>query len=279
MRLFHGIALAVLFTPTSVVAQTTTFDGVQALLRGDYEVAVRILKPLGEGTSQPDPVAQFFLALLYESGRGVGRDELRACSLYASAAAATSPLASLSHEIFQRIAGSYAGAPASASVCAPANTLPWGDASPVSFALGAGHWVRIDAASTTIGFEGAEHRTSASRSGPGIVYLPIQYTPVDVSSPATMRRHFIQSFVWHRNSPTDQSTWSLGWFLDEVVGGEMFFVTGDPRLITITAPQPPPAIDTSRLVQVRGNATGDAEWNITDPANPRGGVIPVKGGR
>ena len=94
-----------------------------------------------------------------------------------------------------------------------------------------------------------------------------------------MRRHFIQSFVWHRNSPTDQSTWSLGWFLDEVVGGDMFTVTTDARLITITAARPPAAIDTSRLVEVRVNATGEAEWHITDPANPRGGVIAVKGGR
>jgi hypothetical protein len=94
-----------------------------------------------------------------------------------------------------------------------------------------------------------------------------------------MRRHFIQSFVWHRNSPTDQSTWSLGWSLDEVVGGDMLTLTTDPRLITITATRPPAAIDTSRLVEVRVSATGEAEWHIADPANPRGGVIAVKGGR
>jgi hypothetical protein len=278
MPLFHRIALAFVLAPTIVAAQTTTSDGVQAFLRGDYEAAARILKPLAEGTSQPDPIAQFFLASLYDSGRGVARNRLRACSLYASAASPGSPLTPQALDIVQTIGESWAAAPAAAAVCAPANTQPWGEASPASFTLGAGHWVRIDATSTTIGFQGAEHRTFAS-GGPGIVYLPIQYTPVEVSSPVAMRRHFIQSFVWHRNGPTDLSTWSLGWLLNEVVGSEMFMVAGDPRLTTITSPQPPAAIDPSRLVEVRVNATGEAEWGIKDPANARGGIIPLKGGR
>jgi hypothetical protein len=176
------------------------------------------------------------------------------------------------------IGASWTAAPAAAAVCAPLNTLPWGEPVPASFTLGAGHWVRIDAASTTIGFDGAEHRIGTS-GGLGLVYLPVQYTPVDVLSPVAMRRHFIHSFVWHRNGPTDLSTWSLGWWLQEVVGREMFSVAGDARLITITSPQPPAAIDTSRLVEVRVNATGEAEWAIKDPANARGGIIPLKAGR
>jgi hypothetical protein len=173
---------------------------------------------------------------------------------------------------------SWAFAPAEAAVCAPLSTLLWGEPVPASFTLGAGHWVRIDAAGTTIGFDGAERRIFTS-GGPGIVYLPVQYTPVDVSSPVAMRRHFIHSFVWHRNGPTDLTTWSLGWVLQEVVGVEMLTVAGDARLLTITAPQPPPAIDTSRLVEVRVNATGEAEWAIKDPANARGAIIPLKGRR
>jgi len=277
MQLLYKIALTFVLSPTIVAAQTTTSEGVQTLLRGDYEAAARILKPLAEGTAQPDPIAQFFLAALYDSGRGVARNQLHACSLYASAASPASPLMPQALEIVQAIGESWARAPAAAAVCAPVNALPWGEASPASFTLGAGHWVRIDATGTTIGFEGAEHRTGAS-GGPGIVYLPIQYTPVDVSSPVAMRRHFIQTFVWHRNGPTDLSTWSLGWLLNEVVGGELFMVAGDPRLTTITSAQPT-AIDTSRLLEVRVNATGEAEWIIKDPANTRGGIIPLKGGR
>ena len=277
MQLFYRIALAFVLSPTIVAAQATTSEGVQTLLRGDYEAAARILKPLAEGTSQPDPIAQFFLAALYDSGRGVARNQLRACSLYASAASPSSPLMPQALDIVQTIGESWAKAPAAAAVCAPVNTLPWGEASPASFTLGAGHWVRIDATGTTIGFGGDEHRTGSS-GGPGIVYLPIQYTPVDVSSPVAMRRHFIQSVIWHRDRPADLPTWSLGWLLNEVVGLEMFMVAGDPRLATITSPQPT-AIDTSRLVEVRVNATGEAVWAIKDPANTRGGIIPLKGGR
>src|SRR5262245_32542865 len=279
MRRFHAIALIVVLAPTIAAAQTTTFDGVQALLRGDYEAAASILKPLAEDPSQPDAIAQFFLAALYDSGRGVARDRRRACSLYASAASAANPLAAQALEIVQNFTESMPSPAAVAALCVPANTLAWGEAPPASFTLGAGHWIRLDAGTTTIGFQGVEHRKVAERSGPGIVFLPVQYTPVDVSSPAAMRRHFIQSFVWHRNSPTDQSTWSLGWFLQEVVGGEMFSVATDGWLITITAPRPPPAIDTSQLVEVHANATGEAEWIIKDPANPRGDVIPVKARR
>jgi TPR repeat protein len=30
----------------------------------------------------PDPLAQFFMAMLYEGGHGVPRDTIRACGLY-----------------------------------------------------------------------------------------------------------------------------------------------------------------------------------------------------
>ena len=278
MRPVHGIALAVVLAPAIVAAQSAT-DGVQALLRGDYEAAARILKPLAENEAQPDPIAQFFLASLYEAGRGVARNQLRACSLYAAAASTSSPLMPEALDIAQAIAESWAAAPPEAAVCASSNDLPWGEAQPASFTLGAGHWVRVDAESTVVGFGGIEYRTAASHAGPGIVFLPMQYTPLDVSSPAAMRRHFIQSFIWHRNGPADRSTWSLGWMLDEVVGGMIFVAAGDPRLVTITAPRPPSAIDTSQLVDLRVNAAGEAEWALKDPSNGRGGVIPPKGSR
>ena len=63
---------------TSVVAQSTTEDGIRAVLRGDDGAAARILRPLADATGRPDPVAQFFLAVLYETGQGVRPDLLRA---------------------------------------------------------------------------------------------------------------------------------------------------------------------------------------------------------
>jgi hypothetical protein len=56
--------------PSIVSAQSSTADGVQAIVRGDYAAAVRILTPLAEDFGKPDPLAQFFLATIYDSGRG-----------------------------------------------------------------------------------------------------------------------------------------------------------------------------------------------------------------
>ena len=66
----------------SVSAQTATADGVVALARGDYQRAVEILKPIAEDWQTDDTAAQFFMAGLYEAGRGVPLDPLRACALY-----------------------------------------------------------------------------------------------------------------------------------------------------------------------------------------------------
>ena len=46
--------------PTSAAAQSTTEDGIRAMLRGEYQAAARILRPLADHAPQPDPVAQFF---------------------------------------------------------------------------------------------------------------------------------------------------------------------------------------------------------------------------
>jgi hypothetical protein len=276
MRLVRVIALAALFPPAAAGAQTTTADGVHAFLLGDYRAAAAILKPLAEQTSPPDPIAQFFLASLYDSGRGVDRNPMRACGLYVSAAAADMPLKQQAMEIAQTILEPAVSPAVRDRFCAPATTHPWSEALPASFQLGVGHSARLDAVSTTILFEGVEHRSGASRSGPDIVYLPIQYTPLDVTQPLAARRHFIQTFVWHRNAPTDLLTWSLAWFLEEVVGAGISTAAIDGQLITVTAAGAPPAIDTSRAVTLRVNANGEAEWVVADPAGERGGVIPWK---
>jgi hypothetical protein len=62
----------------TATAQTTTEDGIRAAIRGDYQAAIRILAPLAEESTQPDPVAQFLLAILYETGHGVERNSSRA---------------------------------------------------------------------------------------------------------------------------------------------------------------------------------------------------------
>jgi len=276
MRLLRAITLAALLRPSVARAQTqtTTADGVRAFLRGDYQTAAAILKPLAEQAPRPDPIAQFFVASLYDSGRGVDRNPMRACGLYLSAASAASPLQQQALDLAEAKRASMVSVAVRERFCAPATTHPWSEAQPASFSLGSGHSVRMDAVSTTIVFEGVEHRTATSRSGPGIVYLPIQYTPIDISRPVATRRHFMQTFVWHRNAPTDLLTWSLAWFLEEVVGARIVTIATDGQLVTVSAAGAPPAIDTLRAVKLRLNANGEAEWVVDDPASPRGSVIP-----
>src|SRR5262249_52813813 len=63
------------------LAQTTTADGVDAFLRGDYPRAVEIFAPLVSPLRPPDHVAEFFLAAMYENGLGVPVNPMRACAL------------------------------------------------------------------------------------------------------------------------------------------------------------------------------------------------------
>jgi hypothetical protein len=274
MRLRCVLTFALAVSPVAAAAQTSTADGVHAYLRGDYETAAAILRGHAEHAPQPDPIAQFFLATLYDSGRGVPRNQMRACGLYLSAGATANPLMPQALDIAEAIREPWATAVRDL-ICAPATTHPWSEAQPASFSLGPGHSVRIDGSGMTIAYEGVERRTMGPYGGAGLVSLPVQYTPLDVSQPVVVRRHFIQFFTWHRNDASDTSTWSLGWMLVEVVGAEMFMITGDPRLTIVTVTEPPAAIDTARAVSVRVNASGEAEWVINDPAGPRGGVIPL----
>jgi TPR repeat protein len=108
MRYQLGVLVIALLTPSLAGAQSTTADGIAALARGDTAAAVRILRPLAE-SSEPDPLAQFFLATMYSYGAGVAPDEFRACGLYLQSATDANPLANqaitLRDAILQTIPG------------------------------------------------------------------------------------------------------------------------------------------------------------------------------
>src|SRR4026208_616683 len=83
-RLVHTAAF-ISAVVAGVSSQSRTADGVAALARGDYQPATEILRAIAEDWRSQDTVAQFFLAGLYASGRGVAADPVRACALYARA--------------------------------------------------------------------------------------------------------------------------------------------------------------------------------------------------
>ena len=84
-------ALLAASVPSFMAQEDTRDDGIKALLRGDYAEAVRILRPLAEDARPGDHTAQFLMALLYDSGKGVAPNSIRACALAAAAASTGGP--------------------------------------------------------------------------------------------------------------------------------------------------------------------------------------------
>jgi hypothetical protein len=269
------IAVLVL-APSMAQAQNSVSDGVQALVGGDYQNAARILRPLAEETAQPDPLAQFFMAMLYASGLGVDASQTKACGLYLAAARPENPLANQSLMVARSLQEQWSqvGGRLGAQLC---SSVAQGDRglATVTFELGPGHRVTIGETGATVTYDGAEHRTIMHNGGPGFVYLPVQHTVLTVSSPASGLRHFLQIFCWYR-SPLDPGTWNLGWSLMEVVKADLIPVTGDPKVTTVTAAEPPASFDVESVLRLNVGEQGEAEWTIFDAPSPRRGSIPVK---
>jgi hypothetical protein len=273
LALIRWFVAGALLVPVPAGAQTTAADGVQAIVRGDYPAAVRILRPLAEDAPQPDPLAQYFMAMLYDSGHGVARSPMRACGLYLSAASPANPLMNQSLGRVRDIQEQFGG-PA-AAYCDAASAFRTPAEPPRTFRLAEDHSLTIDENGAAISYLGREKRVNFGGAG-GVVALPILYTPLDVSRPVDARRHFIQSFLWLPSRATDPPTWTLGWMLSEVVGDDFSGVVGERELLAVTATRPPAALDLETLARIRVNANGEAEWTVAAGPNPRSGVVPFR---
>jgi hypothetical protein len=265
------VALALL-APCAASAQTSTADGVRALIRGDDAAAVRILRPLAEDTPQPDPLALFFLATLYQSGRGVVHDDIRACGLYLKAATSPNPLLTQSLALARAI---HRDEPLVRDLCTAASVGSWRDPPATSFTLGPDHWVRIDHEGFVVGYKGTQKRALMTMGGLGFVYLPVRHTQLEVSRPVATRRHFIEFFTW---IPFPGQPWTLVWSLYEVVGADTLAVSSQGGFITtvlttVAGAQPPESFAVEDVARIRVNADGEAEWGVSG-ANPLSGVIP-----
>jgi hypothetical protein len=275
-RLCLGVVLlatALALGPATAHAQSSTADGVHAILRGDYAAAVRILRPLAEEAADPDPLAQYFMAMLYESGHGVARDWARACGLYLNSAKPGNALRTQALDLARSIYEQF-GRQAAES-CEVAAAFPTPPAPPVTLTLAPQHTVTINATRITVSYHGEEKHTYTG-GGAGFVGLAPRYTPVDVLRPTEARRHFIQFLSWAPHLSTAPPTWTLGWMISEIVGPDLFIVTGEQAIATVTAPHPPADIDVASLTRVGVNASGEAEWTVIGGANPRSGVVPAR---
>ena len=268
MRFRLAIVLLLWILPRPASAQTTTDDGVRAFVQGNYALAARILSPLAESSAEPDATAQFFMAMLYASGKGVAMDSLRACTLFGAAATPSNPFmeqASAVTAMMQQQMGS------GGALCGRPPAI---GPRPMSFVLGPDYSVDVTPYELVVHYRGT-NKSERIAALPGAVNLPVRYTPLDVTRPVAMRRHFVEQFMWWQD-PRGGSTWMLGWILGEIVDGAYVPILAERNIAATTDARPPATIDQNAVARMRVNAQGEAEWQVLGGPNPRSGVVPTR---
>jgi hypothetical protein len=273
-RLTGALAVCVVMRATTAAAQSTTEDGIRAMVRGDYKRAAAILRPLADDATRPDPAAQFFLGVLYETGHGVKADMARACGLFARSASREHPFAEQSAAIARHMRDQLGDGAAMFCVASEA----WRGGPPQSVDLGPGHRVTFTDTSVVVTRDEEETRTFW-KLPPEAIVLPIQYTPLNVSRPLSMRRHFLQFLQWMPDESANPSSWTLTWALSEVVDDQWLMVTYETNLAVVNGPGRPDAREVSNLVRLRVNANGEAELSVTAGTHRRTELVPWKAGQ
>jgi hypothetical protein len=269
--LASGVALLALASLAR--AQDTTADGIVVLAAGDYDRAVEILKPIAEGQQEPDDVAAFFMAMLYDSGRGVPIDRFRACALYLRTwstrkEAPADPFGRVAHEMFKPPAF-FPNDNASIETCERLAATGFDEKlEPVTFQLEPGQWVDWDATGATVTYEGKATRfTNVFPPLWGAVFLPLQHTELDTGLTRSDRRHFVEAAMWQQRHPPD-SGWRLEWHLFEVAGGRLIRVVVKD-IATVDAPRPPTDLDLRSIVHLQvDDDSGDAQWAMASSVKP-----------
>ena len=261
-----AVALALLATPAS--AQSTTEDGVRALLQGDYRNAFHILRPLADDRAHPDPAAQFFLAILTDTGHT--GDNQRACSLFLRAAERPNPFAAQAAAL-ATVVREQLGDGARFFCIAEDG---WQGGPPLTFTLGPEHEVIFTDRSMRLIYQGKEQSTNLIPS-PDVVYLPVKYTPLTVTRPTAARRHFFQSFMWVRDPSSQPVSWKLYWTLTEVIG-DQWILNGSEVVSAVTSSSPPVSQDVSNLAHIQVNANGEAALTIAGGSALRSELIQRK---
>jgi hypothetical protein len=264
-------AILLLLAASSASAQPGTAEGIDAFVRGDYQRAADILKPIAERSPHPDHFAEFFMAALYDSGRGAPPDPMRACALYVRASEDRGPFGKqamalvlsrrrlLSQDVFEECSWR-------------ANVGFDHQFEPVTFALGPGHWIEWDLKGATTIHDGEEKRVPLQLAMNRAVIRPLRHTELAVGPTRSTRRHFIEIVTWLPGPERQQ--WTLRWELMEVVGNDVINVASE-QLTTISVPEPPAdqSFDVRPIVSLTVNDDGQAEWSLVGGPEPRTTVI------
>jgi hypothetical protein len=263
-----GFLCLVTLAAGRAAGQTTTEEGIRAMLRGDYKDAARILRPLADDASRPDPVAQFFLGILYDTGHAGGNNP-RACRLFRQAASREHPFAEQAAALAAQLEGEFGGG--DSPFCRPDGT--WQGGPPQAFQLGADHRVVFTDAEIRVTHADREGATLFQAPANGRL-LPIAYTPVDVTAPTATRRHLFHWFVWMPDGTASGPAWTLGWMISEVRGDQWIPLHAEQRLALAEGPAPPSTYRTSDLIAIRVNAKGEATVTIRGGPTSRTEVLP-----
>jgi hypothetical protein len=254
-------------TVCTASAQTTTADGVVALARGDYQRAVKILKPIAEGWRTADTAAQFFMAGLYESGRGVPMDPLRACALYMRAS--NSHDSPFGRKAFALVRAKIASGAEFNEECQLLANVGFDHGfEPVAFHLGPGHFVEWTLSAATVTYGDRAKRAEMGFALPGSRFLPPRHTELATGPTGSLPRHFIEVFAWHPSSRS--GPWRLRWYLFEVVADEIITIDVSEPLATSDGDVPPSreAFDVREHAVVRVDDEGNAEWAVLKGSRP-----------
>jgi len=270
MRFLASVVAITVLTPGLAGAQAGTSDGIQALIRGDYASAVRILRPLAEETPTPDPVAQFFMATLYQHGLGVRRSSVHACALFTAAATAPTILRRRSHELATSL---HHDVPQLVEECQTIPSGEWRTPAAAAFVLGPEHSVTFNDTLLTVSYNGEQLAALRIEWGPGLRFLPIRHTALDVSTPAGTRRDFIEFFVWTPVKNPAAHAWTLMWSVYEIAGLRVVPVPGHRPLTTFAGAVPPTSSDDRALARIQTTADGEVE-QVVQGSDPSVRIIP-----
>ena len=251
-----GLVIAALVMPATGVRAQTTADGVAALARGDVQRAVDILKPLAEGAMRPDPGAAFFMGTLYEAGRGVPVDPMRACALYSTAGFdRASVFSDAALAVVRRMFQTH-GAEWYAECGALAMLGLDHHFEPVTFQLGPNHSVAwtLTGATITYSAEVRKFPFPVNLAPRGTLFLPLVQSDVPAADAGSPPLHFVQFAFWEPKG----DAWSLRWFLYEISGLELNVAATEESLARTASREQAAAnaIDLHELVDLKANAQG-----------------------
>jgi hypothetical protein len=244
-----------------VSGQSGTADGVAALARGDYQRAAEILKPIAEDWRSDDTAAQFFMAGLYETGRGVPADPLRACALYARASDKyNSPFGREASLLFGK---ATERGPEFFMECQNLANIGFEHGfEPATFDLGPRHFVEWTLTAATVTYDGRAKRAEMTLATPGARFLPLQYTELATGPTRSLTRHFIEVFIW---VPSARSgPWNLQWHVFEIVRDQIAAVDTSEAIATADGDAPPSldSLDVREFAVLRVDDEGNAEWAV-----------------